>query len=103
MNEIPPTPVRTEPVEVLARSSLRQAQDGLSSDRTGLLEYVKTTAALLDLPLDEARAERVAGHLTLSAALARSLEAYPLAPDIEPAEVYCPAPFAAGGDGLRWP
>jgi len=68
-----------------------------------VLAYVKATAAMLELPLDDARAERVAGHLTLSAALAKALDAYPLAPDIEPAEVYCPAPFVSGGDGLRWP
>jgi hypothetical protein len=70
---------------------------------TDVLAYVKATAALLDLPLDAARAERVAGHLTLSAALAQALEAYPLAPDVEPAEVYCPAPFSSSADGLHWP
>ena len=95
--------VRPEPVEGPASTSLRQAQDGLSSVRTGIFEYVKATAALLDLPLDDARAERVAGHLTLSAALAAALDTYPLPPDVEPAEVYCPAPYSAAGDGLRWP
>jgi hypothetical protein len=34
----------------------------------------------LALPLDDARAERVAGHLVLSAAFAQALEAYPLRP-----------------------
>jgi hypothetical protein len=70
---------------------------------TDVLAYVKATAAVLELPLDDARAERVAGHLTLSAALAKALEAYPLSPEVEPAEVYCPAPFSPAGDGLHWP
>ena len=52
-----------------------------------MLAYVKATAALLELPLDDARAERVAGHLALSASLAQALQAYPLAPEAEPAEV----------------
>jgi Protein of unknown function (DUF4089) len=70
---------------------------------TDVLAYVKATAALLDLPLDDRRAERVAAHLEISAALADALEAYPLAPEVEPAEVYCPAPFSASGGGRRWP
>ena len=68
-----------------------------------LLAYVHATAALLNLPLDDARAERVASHLANSAALANALEAYPLPPQVEPAEVYCPAPFSTGGGGRRWP
>ena len=70
---------------------------------TDLLAYVNATAALLDLPLDGARAERVAGHLATSAALADALEAYPLPPEAEPAEVYCPAPFSTGDGGRKWP
>jgi hypothetical protein len=68
-----------------------------------VLAYVKAAAVMLDLPLDDARAERVAGHLALSASLAQALEAFPLAPEVEPAEVYCPAPFSSGVDGPRWP
>ena len=67
-----------------------------------VLGYVKATATLLHVPLDDARAERVAAHLAISAALADALEAYPLPPEVEPAEVYCPAPFSTGG-GRRWP
>ena len=93
MNE---SPVRPEPVEGLPSTST-------GSVRTDLPAYVRATAALLDLPLDNARAERVASHLAISAMLARALEAYPMAPDVEPAEVYCPAPFSSGRDGLRWP
>jgi hypothetical protein len=68
-----------------------------------VLAYVKATAALMDLPLDDARAERVAGHLVISAALAQSLDAYPLQPHDEPAELYCPAPFSSSHGGRRWP
>jgi hypothetical protein len=58
-----------------------------------VLAYVKATAALLDLPLDEARALAVALHLGRTAAMARMLDAVPLAPADEIAEIYCPAPF----------
>lgn len=58
-----------------------------------VLNYVKAAALALDLPLDAARAERVAGHLARTAALAKVLESPPLAVEDEPAEVYCPAPF----------
>jgi hypothetical protein len=91
-------------VEGLASTSpLGQTPDGPGSVRTGVVGYVKATAALMELPLDDERAERVAGHLLLSAALAKALEAYPLPPEVEPAEVYCPAPFTSSGGGLRWP
>ena len=72
-------------------------------DAAQALQYVKATAVALALPLDEERASRVAGHLALSAALADALQAYPLPAEVEPAEVYCPAPFAASGGGMRWP
>jgi hypothetical protein len=58
-----------------------------------VLAYVNATAALLDLPLDEARALAVALHLGRTAAMARMLDAVPLAPADEIAEIYCPAPF----------
>jgi hypothetical protein len=58
-----------------------------------VLAYVKATAALLDLPLDEARALAVALHLGRTAAMARMLDAVPLSPADEIAEIYCPAPF----------
>ena len=67
------------------------------------LAYVKAAAALLDLPLDDERAERVAAFLANSAVLAAALDAYPLPPEVEPAEVYCPAPYTSGRDGPRWP
>lgn len=61
-----------------------------------VLAYVRATARALDLPLDDARAGAVALHLGRTAALARALEAYALAPEVEPAEVYRPAPFPPG-------
>lgn len=93
MNE---NPVRPEPVEGPASTST-------GSVRTDLVGYVKATASLMKLPLDDSRAERVAGHLALSAALAQALDAYPLAPEVESAEVFCPAPFVSRRGGPRWP
>jgi hypothetical protein len=60
-----------------------------------MLDYVRASAVLLELPLDEARARRVAGFLARTADMARQLEAAPLAVEDEPAEVYRPAPFPA--------
>lgn len=58
-----------------------------------VLAYVKATAALLELPLDDARAQAVALHLARTAAMARMLDTVPLAPADEIAEIFCPAPF----------
>lgn len=63
-----------------------------------VLTYVKASANLLSLPLDDARAERVAQHLQRTSALAELLEAEDLQPHDEPAELYRPAPFPAQGD-----
>jgi hypothetical protein len=63
------------------------------TEATALLDYVNATAALLGLPLDEARAMRVAENLARTAAMARVLEAVPLAEHDEPADLYCPAPW----------
>ncbi|RYY91512.1 MAG: DUF4089 domain-containing protein [Comamonadaceae bacterium] len=60
-----------------------------------VLAYVKATAALLALPLDDARAQAVAVHLGRTVALAAMLDAVDMAPEVEPAQVYCPAPFPA--------
>jgi len=61
-----------------------------------VLGYVKAAAAALDLPLDDVAARRVAGHLAGTALLARQLDGAVLQVDDEPAEVFRPAPFAAG-------
>lgn len=58
-----------------------------------VLAYVRATARALELPLDDARARAVALHLGRTALLAQALEAYVLSPEVEPAEVYRPAPF----------
>lgn len=68
-----------------------------------VLNYVKSSASLLGLPLDEARARRVAVHLERTAALAQSLDASPLAPDDELAEIFRPAPFVILPEGRSLP
>jgi hypothetical protein len=70
-------------------------------DKTQALDYVKAAAVALSLPLDDARAQAVAGHLVLSASLARQLEAYPLDVSDELVEIYCPAPFPSDSGGRR--
>ncbi|MDP2406861.1 MAG: AtzG-like protein [Hydrogenophaga sp.] len=57
------------------------------------LAYVRAAAVAVGLPLDEAQAARVAMHLQRTAGLAATLEAIPLAPHDEPAELFRPAPF----------
>jgi hypothetical protein len=61
-----------------------------------MLAYVQASAKLLQLPLSDARAQAVALHLGRTAALARLLDAAPLAPEEEIAQIYCPAPFPGG-------
>ncbi len=63
------------------------------SDDATILAYVKASAALLDLPLDDAWAQRVTVHLSRTAGMAKLLESVPLGVENEPAEVYRPAPF----------
>ena len=58
-----------------------------------VLAYVKASAKLLALPLDDARALRVAQHMERTAGLAQLLEKAALGPEDELAEIYCPAPF----------
>ncbi len=64
-------------------------------DDTASLGYVKAAAALLRLPLDDARARAVAQHLQRTAALANLLDAADLPPLQEIAEIFTPAPFPA--------
>ena len=66
---------------------------------TRMLVYVETTAALLKLPLDTARTQRVAVNLQRTAAMAALLEAAPLAAHDELAEIYRPAAFPPNDDG----
>jgi hypothetical protein len=60
-----------------------------------VISYVRATAAVLELPLEDSRIQRVADHLIRTAAMARQLEGMHLEVDAEPAQVYCPAPFPA--------
>ena len=60
------------------------------------LQYVKTTAELLMLPLEEVQAARVAVHLQRTAAMVSLLDSAGLPAHDELAEIYCPAPFPAG-------
>jgi hypothetical protein len=57
---------------------------------TDMLTYVQASAHLLGVPLDPARAQRVAQHLERTAAMAQLLADYPLTPDMELTEIYCP-------------
>jgi hypothetical protein len=66
-----------------------------------VLAYVKACAVALALPLDEARAARVAVNLARTAAMAALLDAVPLAPHDELAEIYCPAPFVIFSDRME--
>ncbi len=63
------------------------------------LAYVKATAEALALPLDDARALRVAANLQRTAALAELLEGVAQAPHDELAEIFCPAPFRGTVEG----
>ena len=64
-----------------------------------VLSYVKASAALLALQLDDARAQRVAEHLMRTAALAQLLEDAPLSADDELAEIYSPMAFVPAKQG----
>ena len=64
------------------------------------LDYVNASAALLGLPLDEARAQRVAQHLERTAGLAAPLDALDLPVEAEIAEIYSPAPFESLPGGV---
>lgn len=63
------------------------------------LHYVQASATALRLPLDDARAQRVATHLARTAVLAQLLDAVALAPDDELAEIYSPLAFPAFPNG----
>lgn len=70
----------------------------LSSNSTEVQDYVRATARFLALPLDEAQVARVAVHLGRTQAMVAALKDAPLHPELEPAEIYCPAPFPSGDE-----
>jgi hypothetical protein len=57
------------------------------------LAYVQAAAVAVALPLSDTQAQRVANHLQRTASLAALLDGFDMAPNEEPAEIYCPAPF----------
>lgn len=57
---------------------------------SNVLAYVTATGALLGIPMDAARAERVAAHLQRTADLAALLAQAPLTPEDELAEIFNP-------------
>ena len=57
------------------------------------LTYVTSTAAMLSIPMDAGRAQRVAGHFQRTRAMAALLDSAELSIAEELAEIYCPAPF----------
>ena len=61
-----------------------------------VMNYVKSTAVLLGIPMDAARASRVASHLQRTVAIAALLDTANLSEDDELAEIYCPAAFKPG-------
>ena len=66
-----------------------------------VLNYVKSTAALLGVPMDAARASRVASHLQRTVAIAALMDAANLSEDDELAEIYCPAAFKPNEFGCK--
>ena len=62
-------------------------------DDTEALAFVKAAAAAVSLPLDDAQAQRVAVHMQRTSLMAAQLDAFSMSVDIEPAEVFSPAPF----------
>jgi hypothetical protein len=64
-------------------------------ENSEILAYVKAAARVVNMPIDDAAAQRVAAHLGRTAALARLLDQADLAPEHEPAEIYRPAQFPA--------
>ncbi len=68
-----------------------------ADDHADIEAHVRASARLLGLPLDEAQVQRVTTHLARTRQLAELLAAVPLEPALEPAALYCPAPFPTGG------
>ena len=61
--------------------------------------YITASAALLGIPMDPARLERVAAHLQRTAAMAAMLDAFDLAVHDEIAEIYSPLALLPSIDG----
>jgi len=68
-----------------------------------VVTYVKSTAVLLGIPMDAARASRVASHLQRTAAMAALLNAANLSVEEELAEIYCPTLLKPNEYNLKQP
>jgi len=66
-----------------------------ANDISAVEAYVRASAAMLDLALDDAQVRRVAMHLSRTLAMADALGDVPMAPADELAEIFRPAPFPA--------
>ena len=66
-----------------------------------VLNYVNSTAVLLSIPMDAARAGRVASHLQRTVAMAALLDTANLDVDDELVEIYCPATFKPNEIGRK--
>ena len=66
------------------------------TDPDQIQTYVRASAAVLGLPMDDEQVLRVAAHLQRTAAMAAMLEAVELPPDAEPAQIYVPLPHGPG-------
>jgi hypothetical protein len=64
-----------------------------------VLDWVRAAALAVDLPLDAERLTAVAQTLARTAAMAQQLDAFPLAPHDEPAEIFRAAPFPREDEG----
>ena len=62
-------------------------------DNSQIPAYITTSAALLGIPMDAARLQRVAAHLQRTAAMAAMLDGADLAVHDEIAEIYSPLAF----------
>ena len=70
-------------------------------NQADVLNYVTSSAVLLGIPMDAARAARVATHLQRTAAMAALLDAANVSVDDELAEIYCPAAFKPNEFGYK--
>jgi hypothetical protein len=61
-------------------------------NETDTQAYVRASAAVLGLPLDDAQVVRVAAHLQRTAAMARLLDDQAMPPELELAQLYVPKP-----------
>ena len=57
--------------------------------------HARAVGATLGIPMDDERVSRVVFYLALTARMVDELERVTDAVEVEPAEVFCPAPFPA--------